>query len=320
MAAERLSRSVELAGEVVCVAVSALLCVAALRASPSSAHFVGVQGRVEDAGSSGLGYRDAVFLAGFRRPIADPAILERPDRGDALRRRLLADFEADRAALEPRMPGASERELLLAYLTLRVNGSAPIFDPTSSISDDLTRAVTSTSGNCATLGMRLMLVLELFGVDAKLVHWWSPAMEGHVFVDAFDPREQRAYFLDPTSNIVIGLATDGRGLLDALEPLSPEVRRASIERGLTVFPQCFSLVENAPLDFDEWSQANRLRAVDSAVSGLTFDLPIAARKWAAGEQAAPARLRELSEMYPTLGHAFAVSDETLSAETLSGEP
>jgi hypothetical protein len=314
MAAERLSRSRELAGEIVCVAASALLCVAALFASPSSSHFIGMQGRVEDAGSSGLGYNVAMFLAAFRRPIADPAMLQRPDRGDVLRRRLLADFEADRAALEPRMSGASERELLLAYLTLRVNGSTPVFDPTSGVSDDLERALASTSGNCATLAMRLMLVLELFGVDAKLVHWWSPAMEGHVFVDVFDPREQRAYFLDPTSNIVIGLATDGRGLLDALEPVSPDLRRASIERGLTVFPQCFSLVENAPLDFDEWSQANRLRAVDSAISGLTFGLPIAARRWQVGEQAPPVRLREMAEIYPTLSRAFASSGEALSGE------
>ena len=314
MAAERRTRSREFAGEIVCVASSALLCVAALFASPSSSHFIGIHGRVEDSGSSGLGYGDAVFLAAFRRPIVDAAVLQRPDRSDALRRRLLADFDADRAALEARMSGASDRELLLAYLTLRVNGSTPVFDPTSSMSDDLARALTSTSGNCATLAMRLLLVLELFGVDAKLVHWWSPAMEGHVFVDVFDPRERRAYFLDPTSNIVIGIASDGRGLLESLESSSPNARRALVEGGLTAFPQCFSLVENAPLDFDEWSQANRLRAVDCAISALTFGLPIATRKWTSGEQSPPARLCELSDAYPTLSGAFASSLETLPGE------
>lgn len=137
-------------------------------------------------------------------------------------------------------------------------------------------------------------------------------MEGHVFVDVFDPQERRAYFLDPTANIVVGLASGGRRFLDALDAFPHRDRRAAIEGGLTAFPHGFSRLENAALDFDEWAQANRLRTMDSTVSALTFGLPIASRKWAEAQMPAPAALRELGHVYPKLARAFTLDTQASS--------
>lgn len=289
--------------EFACVAGSLLLCVMAL-VSSSSSFVVNVNGVVEDAGGSGLAYEDAVLVAAFRRPVVDAELLNREDVRDALRARLAAEFESDRALIESRMPGAGEREMLLAYLTLRANGSVPVFDPSSRMEDDLGACLLPRSGNCATLAMRLLVLLDVFGVDATLVHWWSPAMEGHVFVDARDPGAGRAYFLDPTVNLVVGVEVSEGGVLGALAARAPEERRGIVEKGLTAFPHCFSMIENASLDFDEWSLVNRLRVVDSTISGLTFGLPIVTKKWESGELPRPRRLREMGDTYPNLIRAM----------------
>lgn len=290
--------------ELACVAGSMLLCVMAL-VSSSSSFVVNVNGVVEDAGGAGLAYEDAILVAAFRRPVVDAALLHRGGVREALRARLGAEFESDRGLIETRMPGASEREMLLAYLTLRANGSVPVFDPSSHMEDDLGACLLPRSGNCATLAMRLLVLLDVFGFDATLVHWWSPAMEGHVFVDARDPSGGRAYFLDPTVNLVVGVEATEGGVLGALAARTPEERRGIVEKGLTAFPHCFSMIENAALDFDEWSLVNRLRVVDSAISGLTFGLPIVSKKWESGELPRPRRLREMAETYPNLIRALA---------------
>lgn len=249
--------------------------------------------RIVPASRFGVNLEQATALARFRRPLA-----EGDDAADneRLRQQLTRDYQLDRAILDDLGDFSTERERLVAYLLLRVNGSVPVFDPSKQVGPDRGELMRSRAGNCSHLAARLAVVLELFGLRCRVVSWWSPAMEGHVFVGAVDPADGAAYYLDATSNLMARFEPgeggakgvgDERWFLDRLGSMTPEQRRGYLEARMRQFPCLFSGLAAAELDSSAWANNNALRARDSALSAFSYGLPIARAKWESGEQPAP---------------------------------
>jgi hypothetical protein len=247
--------------------------------------------RIVATDAFGVTLAQASLLARFRRPITDRQ--HAPNDG-GLGRRLLEDFGADRALVDELGAFVSDRERLLVCLLMRVNGSIPIFDPAKGINADPENLLLSRTGNCAHLATRLALVLESVGMECRVVCWWSPSVEGHVFVEARDPADGIAYILDPTLNLVLRDENPKRDewFLEHLERLTPRERRALLEPGLRHFPFLYSRLRSEQIDERTWATNNALRARDSTLSALMYDLPIARGQWESGKQPRPARVAD----------------------------
>lgn len=173
----------------------------------------------------GFSREDLEFAAHFWRPLlaeypADPATLR-----DTLRQTLEADFEADAAVMEQRLPGLSDRQRLIVYLVLRVGGSIAVYVPRANIPDDLEELVMGQYGNCSDYAMRLLMVLDAFDVGGQMVTIWSPTLPGHVLVNAHDPHDRSGWLLDANYNTFARIADTDGGYFEAMLAHGVEERR-----------------------------------------------------------------------------------------------
>ena len=258
----------------------------------------------------GIEKSKADFLTHFRKNISPESVSFGRDNIDTIKEHiksgLLEDYARDGQRLSEWTNFSSDRERFIAYLMLRVNGSLPAFYPAKTVSDDLRDILLSKEGNCSHQAYRLLMVLDIFSIQGQLVSWWSPAIEGHVFVDAVDPIEGRSYFLDPTSNLMASTKSDEQnlGFLQSIEKVSPSNRKAFLSTRMKEFPNFVTASQGLNQDFMVWSLNNYLRAKDSIITGFSFELPVMKNRWRDGTSSLPKTLCELAEEGSKLLQAF----------------
>lgn len=262
------------------------------------------------SGQFGIEKERANFLTLFRK-----SIISEPARIDMehveyikvrIKHDLLEDYARDGPRLNEWASFASDRERFIAYLMLRVNGSLPAFYPAKPVSFDLRDNLLSTEGNCSHHSFRLLMVLDIFSIEGRLVSWWSPAIEGHVFVDAFDPLEGKSYFVDPTSNLMAAHVSSGQHLsfLETIEIMSPQDRKVFLSTQMKAFPNFVSRSHALPQDFTVWSVNNYLRAKDSIITGFSFEFPVMQGRWRDKQSPWPQTLCDLANQGYTLIQTF----------------
>ncbi len=249
----------------------------------------------------GIEKSKADFLTHFRKNISPETVNFGRDHIDTIKEHiksgLLEDYARDGQRLSEWTHFSSDRERFIAYLMLRVNGSLPVFNPVKLVSDDLRDTLLSKEGNCSHQAYRMLMILDIFSIKGRLVSWWSPAIEGHVFVDAFDPAESKSYFLDPTSNLMVSIQSDEQnpGFLEIIEKMSPKNRKAFLSIRMKESPNFVTRSQSLNQDFMMWSLNNYLRAKDSIITGFSFEFPVMQSRWRDGKSPLPKTLCELAD-------------------------
>jgi len=248
----------------------------------------------------GIEKSKADFLTHFRKNISPGTVSLGRDHIDTTKEHiksgLLEDYARDGQRLNEWTHFSSDRERFIAYLMLRVNGSLPIYS-VKPVNDDLHDNLLSKEGNCSHQAYRMLMVLDIFSIKGQLVSWWSPAIEGHVFVDAVDPIEGRSYFLDPTSNLMASTQSDEQnlGFLQSIDKVSPSNRKAFLSTRMKEFPNFVTASQGLNQDFMMWSLNNYLRAKDSIITGFSFEFPVMQSRWRDGKNPLPKTLCELAD-------------------------
>ncbi len=275
-------------------------------------YIVRENGEIVPASSAQFGIEKerANFLTHFRKSISsEPVHIDTADVEQIkgrIKHELLEAYARDGHLLNEWAYFASDRERFIAYLMLRVNGSLPAFYPAKPVSYDLRDTLYSREGNCSHHSYRLLMVLDIFSIEGRLVSWWSPAIEGHVFIDAFDPTEGKLYFLDPTSNLMATNISSERHLsfLEAIETMSPQDRKVVLSAQMKEFPNFVSRSQALNQDFTVWSVNNYLRAKDSIITGFSFEFPVMQSRWRDNKSPLPKTLCELANQGSALIQIF----------------
>lgn len=260
-------------------------------------YFIGVHGQVQESRSSRLGVeRDAAsFLARLRGALAEPTSRDAGTVKDAIRKSLIDAYARDGKLLDEWGTFRSDRERFITYLMLRVNGSIPIYQ-VMPLQNTLSELLFSEQGNCGHQTYRLLMVLDIFSIKGRAINWHSPSIEGHQFVDAYDPVEGRAYFLDPTSNLMASADPKkvNTGFLDILTKMDAVNRRSLLAKTVKSFPHSYSGMIGVDQDFRYWAENNLLRGRDSIIAGFTYELPMVVEGWLNGSSRKPSSLCELA--------------------------
>lgn len=152
--------------------------------------------------SRGATKEELAFLRNFRRPLLEPSQVPSGNVYQGVLAQSLRDgFERDARLVGH--PGLTERQRLITYVLLRVNGSIPTYEIRPRLPSDFRELVLGTSGNCGDFAVRLMVALESIGMQAAMISANTPEFPGHVFVDAHDPVEGRSYLLDANYNVML---------------------------------------------------------------------------------------------------------------------
>lgn len=171
-----------------------------------------------------------------------------------------------------RFPDMEDRERFIAYLLARVNGSLPVYHPTTQGSTTLEEWLWMPQGNCSHHALRLALVLDAFDIPSVMMGINTPAFPGHVLVDAWDPVAKKAYWLD--ANFVTYAALDSEekaGFAKKFLSMTPEERARAVEAvDFKVLPWHFDWV-----DPDMWV----FRPRPLTASMINEQQPALAGKW-----------------------------------------
>jgi hypothetical protein len=148
----------------------------------------------------------------------------------ALFARLQKDFDRDKQLILDIHPDLTDREALIFYLTARTHGSIPSYVVRSSAPSDLPSQLFASRGNCSDYAIRLTLIADLFGLQTARTSYWTPALPGHVLVEAYDPQEDTAYLLDANFNMIMFQRKPANpgGMLLQLFNMSKEERKAFV--------------------------------------------------------------------------------------------
>lgn len=158
----------------------------------------GLESSNPDHGST---VNDLKFLQTFRKHLIRPEDYNYLNIKKSIHDELITGYKDSANSLAAY--GLSGRERLIAYTVLRVNGSIPVYEIRKDIPPDLKELITGTNGNCADHALRLMIALEAIGVKSAHISNVTKNIGGHVFVDAYDPIDDKFYILDPTFNLII---------------------------------------------------------------------------------------------------------------------
>lgn len=243
----------------------------------------------------GIRKEEALFVSRMRGPISFASSAFDPKDKDDIREALLAGYQQDGPLLDQWADFSSDRERFIAYLMIRVNGSFPKFE-VRPLSGSLTELLTSLEGNCGDLTVRLLMLLDLFSIQARAIAWHTPAIEGHMFVDAYDPAENRSYFLDPTNNLMAATETkdEGKGFIDILADNDIPARLDLLDEQMKQFPLYFVSATGVSSNFESWASSNYLRVHDVTINGLAYELPRMLERWSAGGDWHPSSLCRLA--------------------------
>lgn len=237
--------------------------------------------RVEKAapGEFGIPRKEAEFLTHFsgklieRIPDGTAELkqeirsgIERGYREDGWRLSELHDFDTD-------------RERLIAYMMLRVNGSLPVYKFTTGLPGDLSGLLVENGGNCSHAAYRLLMVLEAFGIKGRTIVWFSPSLGGHVLVDAYDPVEKKAYLLDSTFNLFSKFEGVDRGYFDVLSGMTVAEKARDLPGRLNAFPYFTVDTEGLQQDTNSFRAEQILRIRDGTLTALVYEMPAALAFW-----------------------------------------
>lgn len=194
----------------------------------------------------GASKNDLDFLQRFRGPILDLHTdftkLSSGQIQEALKKQLVSEFESDPRNLTL---AKTKRRALITFAILRVNGSMPTYEVRDNVPNAIRSMILGTSGNCSDFTIRMMMVAEALGLKAALISANTPALQGHVFVDAYDPEEDTAYILDANFNVkIVRRGTGGLGFFESLLKESAEQRREYAEKArIRAMPIYFRYVD-----------------------------------------------------------------------------
>lgn len=278
------------------------------------AYTLDLKGELKPASADefGIPYKDARFLSELDGALVAADFSEAARPKASIRDSLTAGYKAQGRTLSQYHRFGSDREQLIAYLMLRVNGSLPIYNPAAVVPKDLRGLMYGDEGNCGVAATRLLAVLESFSIPARAIIWYSPALQGHIFVDAYDPVEKKAYLLDPTFNLWSKFDDVKQGYLDVLAGTPIEERRQYLKDGLVSFP--FFIVEpvNMPGKPSDFRQEQFLKRKDALYSALTYELPIALDHWKKNyPRAVPYNLANVSSHFSNFSADFVLSTDSL---------
>lgn len=143
----------------------------------------------------------------------------------------------------------------------------------------------------------------------------TPALLGHIFVDAHDPEEDRAYLLDASFNVLVRRdAARGRGFLEPLVGTAAAPRQALVDAAeIITFPVYFRFVDmgvqgltRTPLspDFINASRGNRREMWQT---WLAEDIDALVDWWQRTPSHRPRTLSEWAELGYQIPAAFGFS-------------
>lgn len=244
----------------------------------------------------GIEQQEATFVARMRGPIASISGKFDLSQKRIIRDALLSGYRRDGALLNQWAQFGSDRERFIAYLLLRVNGSMPVYS-TRPVPNETSELLSSREGNCGDLTFRLAMILDLFSIETSAIPWHTQAIEGHWFIDAYDPMEGKSYFLDPTNNLmaVTSSLQKDMGFLAFLASQNTSQRLTFLENNLMRFPIYFEDTEGLAISFESWSSSTYLRARDSTIAGLSYELPDMMEAWRTGKKDQPTTICEAVE-------------------------
>lgn len=248
----------------------------------------------------GLPSDDARFLSWFRRPLIDPIPENLIGTKPKLRLSLIDAYSRGGEALLSRYyTFSSDREKYIAYLLLRVNGSFNSYAATTSwLPNDLPALLRAPAGNCAHAMIRLLMVLDAFGIEGQAVPLHSPSLPGHGVVDAYDSAEKVAYFLDPTYNVMVKVDRADRGFFEILAEKSLSDRKQLLLKSFRHYPFFIIGIDGIDRELNEYRELQALQAVDAVFSALLYELPLIFKSWRMqypNPQGAPFNLRQMTQ-------------------------
>jgi GT2 family glycosyltransferase len=235
-------------------------------------------------GQFGIQKKDAEFLTHFAGQLTDGGPENDVEFKIELRKNILNGFKKDGHRLSEMHQFGSERERLITYIMLRVNGSAPIYNSaitynSADTHNNLWDMLNGTNTNCGPATTRLLMVLDAFAIRARSITWFSPSLGGHVFVDAYDEVEKKAYLLDSLYNIWSKFDNVNEGYLDVLAKMRPEERKRYLKNNLNEFPYYKVKVIGMPQGGNAFREEEYLKIKDNFHVALTYEFPYAIEHW-----------------------------------------
>ncbi|WP_461583438.1 hypothetical protein [Thiobacillus sp.] len=244
------------------------------------------EGRIEkaDSGEFGIPKKDAKFLANFAGEIISQVPNNANDLKRTVRNNIISGYQTHIQLFSGTHDFGSDRERLIVYAMLRVNGSLPIYKGTGfSVEEFLPRnwegLVVGKYGNCGIAATRLLMVLDAFAIPARAVVWFSPSLTGHIFVDAYDPVERKAYLLDPSFNVWDVQPHVDEGYMEVLAGMKVEDRKRYLRGGLSQFPFYIVGTQGIHKDINAFREEQHLKIKDAILSALTYEMPVALENW-----------------------------------------
>lgn len=234
---------------------------------------------------------------------------------EALKTELDEGFKQDERNLQLR--SGSERESLIAYTMLRTNGSMPTYEVRDTVPNNLDQLVLGTSGNCTDFTFRLMMLLESIGLKASTISSNTKNLGGHVFVDAYDSEQDKAYLLDANFNVMIVLPNSkGRGFLESVFAMKPEERKTFAGKtDISAFPVYFRFLDPGKTGLTltpltpEFINEQRADREPMWRRWLAKDTEELLKWWNRAPIHAPRTLKEFSKVLSAIPGEFDVSDD-----------
>jgi len=264
------------------VLVSTTLAIKLVRLGEVSYYVLNSDSSIEKAkpGQFGILEKNASFLTHFTGRIVDHVADNEEELKGNIRTAIMKGFEKDGHLLSEMNMFDSERERLIAYMMLRVNGSLPVYKVTSGLPDKLPELLMGKEGNCSHAAFRLLMVLDAFAIKGRAIVWFSPSMTGHIFVDAYDQTEQKAYLLDPSFNLFSTVHSDvTEGYLDILARMTVEEKISALQDRLKSFPFFIRETKGVQQESESFWEEAHLRIRDSVLTALVYEMPAALEHW-----------------------------------------
>lgn len=245
-------------------------------------YVITADGRIERAksGEFGIFRKDAEFLVNFSGEIITEIREDPQELKNHIRSQVMQNYKMHDHKLSEFHKFGSDRERFIIFMMLRVNGSVPFYQVKANVrADDLSGLLISRYGNCGVVATRLLVLLDTFGIKGRAIVWYSPSLMGHIFVDAYDPVEDKAYLLDPTFNVWDKYEEAGGGYFDVIFKMRPEERRRYFRGSIKAFPFYIVGADGIQEELNVFRETQYLKIKDAFRSALSYEMPAALNHW-----------------------------------------
>lgn len=270
----------------------------------------------------GVSKEDLDFLKRYRGPLLPVETtlsdLENSNLLHTLKDRLSSEFEKQKQFLMNYIR-CSERQALIAFALLRTNGSMPTYEVRMSLPNDLRQLIIGPSGNCSDYTVRLMMILEAFGLHTVMISNVTTNLLGHVFVDAYDSEDDTSYLLDANFNVMIIRPNSNKmGFIENLFAAPDTWNLFSEQANIVTLPVYFRFLDPGETGYmrtpltPEFLNEHRGRRESMWRSWLKTDVDELRSWWIRTPTHAPKTLHDLSLLYSSVPKFFNVSGEAAS--------